>query len=110
MDWLPRQILVDAGKATADNPTAIVDRKSGAVHFLYQVNYARCFYMRSDDDGQTFTPAVDITSVFDGFGPSTTGTLSLRGQGTASNWKTADCWCLFGFRPVAAVTGHRACP
>ena len=65
--WLPRQILVDAGKATADNPTAIIDRKSGAVHFLYQVNYARCFYMRSDDDGQTFTPAVDITSVFEQF-------------------------------------------
>ena len=65
--WLPRQILVDAGTATADNPTAIVDRKTGAVHFLYQVNYARCFYMRSDDDGQTFTPAVDITSVFEQF-------------------------------------------
>ncbi len=41
--WLPRQILVDAGTATADNPTAIVDHKTGAVHFLYQVNYARCF-------------------------------------------------------------------
>lgn len=61
--WQPRQILVDADKATADNPTAIVDRKTGAIHFLYQVNYARCFYMRSDDDGQTFSPAVDITSV-----------------------------------------------
>ena len=26
--WQPRQIIVDAGKATADNPTAIVDRQT----------------------------------------------------------------------------------
>ena len=50
--WLPRQILVDAGKATADNPTAIVDRKTGAVHFLYQVNY--CFYERGGVKSQMF--------------------------------------------------------
>ena len=79
--WLPRQILVDAGKATADNPTAIVDRKSGAVHFLYQVNYARCFYMRSDDDGQTFTPAVDITSVFEQFRPEYDWNVIAPGPG-----------------------------
>jgi len=72
--WLPRQILVDAGKATADNPTAIVDRKSGAVHFLYQVNYARCFYMQSDDDGQTFTPRSTLLLSSSSFGLSTTGT------------------------------------
>ena len=65
--WLPRTILVDAGKATADNPTAIVDHQIGAVHFLYQVNYTRCYYLRSDDDGQTFTRPVDITPVFEQF-------------------------------------------
>ena len=53
--WEPRRILLDQGPATVDNPTPIVDRQSGAVHFLYQVNYARCYYMRSDDDGQTFS-------------------------------------------------------
>jgi sialidase-1 len=60
--WQPPKILVDAGKATADNPTAIVDHQTGAIHFLYQVNYARCFYMRSDDDGRTFSTPVDITA------------------------------------------------
>ncbi len=65
--WLPRKILVDLGKATADNPTAIVDRQTSAVHFLYQVDYARCYYMRSDDDGQTFTRPVDLTPVFEQF-------------------------------------------
>ena len=50
--WSPRQILVDAGKATADNPTAIVDRKTGAVHFLYQVDY--CFYERGGVKSRMF--------------------------------------------------------
>jgi len=49
--WEPRKKLGDVGASTVDNPTAIVDRKTGAVHMLYQVNYARCYYMRSDDDG-----------------------------------------------------------
>ena len=65
--WEPRRILLDQGKATVDNPTPIGDRQTGSVHFLYQVNYARCYYMRSDDDGQTFTEPVDITPVFEQF-------------------------------------------
>jgi sialidase-1 len=65
--WEPRRILLDDGDATVDNPTPIVDRQTGSVHFLYQVNYARCYYLRSDDDGQTFTTPVDITAVFEQF-------------------------------------------
>lgn len=65
--WQPAKILVDAGKATADNPTAIVDGQTGAIHFLYQVNYARCYYMRSENDGQSFSPAVDITAALEEF-------------------------------------------
>jgi hypothetical protein len=79
--WQPRRILVDADRATADNPTAIVDRKTGAVHFLYQVNYARCFYMRSDDEGQAFSPAVDITSVFEQFRPEYDWNVIAPGPG-----------------------------
>jgi sialidase-1 len=79
--WQPRRILVDAGKDTADNATAIVDRKTGAVHFLYQVNYAKCFYMRSDDDGQTFSPAVEITSVFEQFRPEYDWNVIAPGPG-----------------------------
>lgn len=65
--WEPRRKLGDADAATVDNPTAIVDHKTGAVHMVYQVNYARAFYMRSDDDGRTFSEPVDITSVFEKF-------------------------------------------
>lgn len=59
--WGPRQRLADIGKKTVNNPVAIVDRKTGAVHFLYCVNYARCFYMRSDDEGKTFTNPVGLS-------------------------------------------------
>jgi sialidase-1 len=52
---------------TYNNPVAIVDHKTGAVHFLFCLEYARCFYMRSDDDGVTFTKPVEITSTFEGF-------------------------------------------
>jgi sialidase-1 len=53
-------------KQTVNNPVAIVDGRTGAVHVLYCVEYARCFYMRSDDDGVTFSDPVDVTSAFDG--------------------------------------------
>ena len=58
---------LEAGEATVDNPTPIVNRQTGSVHLLYQVNYARCYYLRSDDDGQTFTAPVDITATFEQF-------------------------------------------
>jgi sialidase-1 len=49
-----------------NNPVAIVDRK-GPIHFLYCVDYYRCFYLRSDDDGKTFNKPVEITSAFEPF-------------------------------------------
>ena len=60
------------GDQTANNPVAIVDH-DGTMHFLYCVEYARCFSMRSTDDGATWRPPVDITDAFDGFRPDTTG-------------------------------------
>ncbi len=52
---------------TVNNPVAIVDSKTGAIHFLYCINYARCFYMRSDDDGVSFSSPVEITAAFEAF-------------------------------------------
>ena len=54
------------GKVTINNPIAIAAR-DGTVHFLYCIEYARCYYMRSDDDGQTFSQPVDITPTFEQF-------------------------------------------
>lgn len=52
---------------TVNNPVAIVDPKTGTVHFLYCVNYARCFSMRSSDDGLTWSEPMEITSAFEPF-------------------------------------------
>lgn len=52
---------------TVNNPVAIVDRITGAVEFLYCVNYSRCFSMRSVDEGATWSQPVEITGAFEGF-------------------------------------------
>lgn len=65
--WSPPQRIADSGKDTVNNPVAIVDRDSDRLHFLYCINYARCFYMYSDDDGRTFSDPVEITSAFEPF-------------------------------------------
>ncbi|MHC4424930.1 MAG: sialidase family protein [Planctomycetota bacterium] len=62
-----KQNLAREGEITINNPVAVADRQIKAVHFLYCVEYARCYYMRSDDDGRTFTEPVDITETFDKF-------------------------------------------
>jgi sialidase-1 len=55
---------------TLNNPVAIADRNTpGLVHFLYCVEYARCFYIRSADDGATWSRPIEITAAFDQFRP-----------------------------------------
>lgn len=66
---------------TVNNPVAIVDRETGAIHFLYCVNYERCFYMRSDDDGRTFSAPVEITSTFEKFRPEYDCNVIATGPG-----------------------------
>jgi sialidase-1 len=61
-----RAPIAKEGQITYNNPVAIVDR-NGLVHFLYCVDYGRCFYLRSDDDGKTFRKPVEITRTFEQF-------------------------------------------
>src|SRR5579883_1814769 len=49
---------------TYNNPVAIAAR-NGRIHFLFCVEYMRVFYMRSDDDGRTFTAPVEITAALE---------------------------------------------
>lgn len=85
--WEPRQILPRPegpfernpaavaqklgkdGEITLNNPVAVVDRATGDVHFLFCVEYARCFHMVSKDDGRSFSKPVEITSAFEKFRP-----------------------------------------
>jgi hypothetical protein len=61
-----RSPLAKEGQIAMNNPVAIADR-GGAVHFLYCLDYYRCFYLRSDDDGVTFGKPVEITATFEQF-------------------------------------------
>ena len=60
------QNLANPDDRTYNNPVAIADR-NGAVHFLFCLEYMRAFYMRSDDDGRTFSKPVEITAAFEQF-------------------------------------------
>jgi sialidase-1 len=61
------QKLVKDDDVTYNNPVAIADRKTGAVHFLFCMEYMRCFYERSDDDGRTFSKPIEITAALEQF-------------------------------------------
>lgn len=62
--WEPMRVLVESGTETVNNPVAIAGRKAGEIHFLYCLNYARAFHMRSMDGGRTFSKPVEITAAF----------------------------------------------
>ena len=81
--WEKRRIISPpkTARAVVDNPVAIADLKTGAVHFLYQINYAQIFYMRSDDDGKSFNAPVEITSAVDGFRKEYAWTVVAPGPG-----------------------------
>jgi sialidase-1 len=57
---------VDPKDVTYNNPVLIAD-KDGTVHMLFCLEYMRCFYQRSTDDGLTWSTPVEITSTFDAF-------------------------------------------
>ena len=85
--WEPARIIAAQGESTVDNPTPIVD-KNGTIHFLYQVNYAHVYYIRSDDDGKTFTPPVDLTPVVDKFHSEWNWIVVAPGPGHAIQLKS----------------------
>jgi len=39
----------------------------GTLHVLFCVEYARCYWMQSANDGETFSKPVDITATFEQF-------------------------------------------
>jgi sialidase-1 len=94
--WLPAQHIAHSleriegnphkktgGEAeqTVNNPVAIVDRDTGAIEFLYCVNYARCFSMRSTDDGLTWSRPTEITTCFEPFRKSYDWKVIATGPG-----------------------------
>lgn len=64
------QKLGKDGEITVNNPIAFADPRPGVVHFLYCVEYNRLFYIRSDDDGLSFSKPTEITAAVDKLKPS----------------------------------------
>jgi len=60
--WEAPRVVADHGQGVTDNPVAIWDAATKRVHFLYQIDYRRCFHRQSSDGGRTFSPPVEITS------------------------------------------------
>lgn len=56
----------DPESVTYNNPVLIADR-DGTVHMLFCLEYMRCFYQRSDDDGISWNKLVEITRTFEAF-------------------------------------------
>src|ERR1051325_1916186 len=68
------------GAVTVNNPVMIAS-KDGTVHCLYCVEYMRCFYMKSGDDGATWSAPVEITSAFEGLRPAYPWRVLATGPG-----------------------------
>jgi sialidase-1 len=66
---------------TCNNPVMIVDQNSDAIHFLYCIEYDRCFYCRTTDDGATFSEPVEITTTFEAFRPKYDWKVLATGPG-----------------------------
>ncbi|MCB1232698.1 MAG: exo-alpha-sialidase [Verrucomicrobiae bacterium] len=56
----------DPTDVTYNNPVLIADR-DGTVHMLFCLEYMRCFYQSSNDDGLTWSTPVEITAAFESF-------------------------------------------
>ncbi|MEX2568530.1 MAG: sialidase family protein [Cyclobacteriaceae bacterium] len=65
--WEPMKVLVHREDLPCDNAMPTVDYITGDLHFLYQVDYARCYYIKSRDEGLTWSDAEDITSTIEEF-------------------------------------------
>ena len=65
--WSQMQVVAHKENSTCDNSEPIVDFRTGELHFLYQIDYVRCYYIKSTDDGQTWSEPVDITYVIEKF-------------------------------------------
>jgi sialidase-1 len=96
----PRKKTGGEHEQTVNNPIAIVDRETGAIEFLYCVNYARCFSMRSTDDGVTWSTPVEITASFEPFRKQYDWKVIATGPGHGIQMKSGrlvvPIWLAFG--------------
>ena len=108
----PRKAAGGEREQTVNNPVAIVDRTTGAIEFVYCVNYARAFAMRSTDDGVTWSAPGDITATFEPFRDKYDWKVIATGPGHGLQLKSGrlvvPIWLAYGktgdHKPSAAAT------
>ncbi len=108
----PRKASGGEKEQTVNNPVAIVDRVTGSIEFLYCVNYARCFAMRSTDDGLTWSEPREITAAFEPFRSKYPWKVIATGPGHGIQLKSSrlvvPIWLAYGktgdHAPSAAAT------
>jgi sialidase-1 len=108
----PRKAEGGEKEQTVNNPVAIVDRETGAIEFLYCINYAHCYAMRSTDDGLTWSQPVDITASFEPFRAKYDWKVIATGPGHGIQLKSGrlvvPIWLAYGavgdHKPSAAGT------
>jgi len=108
----PRKAEGGEHEQTVNNPVAIVDQDTGAIEFLYCINYARCFSMRSTDDGVTWSRPVEIAATFEPFRKHYDWKVIATGPGHGIQMKSGrlvvPIWLAYGkvgdHSPSAAAT------
>ncbi len=108
----PRKAAGGEKEQTVNNPVAIIDRDTNAIEFLYCINYARCFSMRSADDGMTWSAPVEVTSTFEPFRKSYNWKVIATGPGhgiqTQRGRLVVPIWLAYGkvgdHKPSASAT------
>lgn len=82
--WLPVQTFAAREpKTPTSNCTPIVDADGRTIHVLYQRGYSRCFYVKTTDEGATWSAPVDITATFERFRPEYNFKVLAPGPGHA---------------------------
>ena len=64
--WQRPKILAASSGEPTSNACPIVDA-DGTVHFIFQRNYERVYYQRSEDEGESWTAPRDITQTFEAY-------------------------------------------
>jgi sialidase-1 len=100
------QKLANSGDVTYNNPVAVADR-SGAVHFVFCLEYMRAFYMRSENDGITFSKPVEITHVLEKFRPEYDWKVLATGPGHGIQLRNGRLLIPIWLSTGAGGHGHR---
>jgi sialidase-1 len=102
------QKLADESWVTYNNPVAIADRhRNGIVHILFCYEYMRAFYTRSEDEGATFAPPVEITGCFEGFRASYDWRVIATGPGHGIQTRRGRLVVPVWLSPATGGNAHR---